>query len=96
MRPNLSLTAGLRYEVNPPFRDATNQLGNFNYKIPGGQLVSNRARISIHFGRKLSAILLLCWAVRSGWVRGCVTPIGITSNRVWVSRGALHPVMTPW
>jgi hypothetical protein len=41
VRPNLSLTAGLRYEVNPPFVDATNQLGNFNYKVPGGQLVLN-------------------------------------------------------
>ena len=41
VRPNLSLTAGLRYEVNPPFQDATNQLGNFNYKVPGGQLVLN-------------------------------------------------------
>jgi hypothetical protein len=41
VRPNLSLTAGLRYEVNPPMVDATNQLGNFNYKVPGGQLVLN-------------------------------------------------------
>jgi hypothetical protein len=41
IRPNLSLTAGLRYEVNPPMVDATNQLGNFNYKVPGGQLVLN-------------------------------------------------------
>jgi hypothetical protein len=41
VRPNLTLTAGLRFEVNPPFRDATNQLGNFNYKVPGGQLVLN-------------------------------------------------------
>ena len=41
VRPNLSLTAGLRYEVNTPFRDATNQLGNFNYAVPGGQLVVN-------------------------------------------------------
>ena len=41
MRPNLTLTAGLRYEVNTPFQDATNQLGNFNYKVPGGQLVVN-------------------------------------------------------
>ena len=41
MRPNLSLTAGLRYEVNTPFRDATNQLGNFRYQVPGGELVVN-------------------------------------------------------
>jgi hypothetical protein len=41
VRSDLSLTLGLRYEVNPPFQDATNQLGNFNYKVPGGQLVLN-------------------------------------------------------
>ncbi|MGC9998179.1 MAG: carboxypeptidase-like regulatory domain-containing protein [Terriglobia bacterium] len=41
VRPNLSLTAGLRYEVNPPLQDATNQLGNFQYQIPGGALVVN-------------------------------------------------------
>ena len=41
VQPNLSLTAGLRYEVNTPFQDATNQLGNFNYAVPGGQLVIN-------------------------------------------------------
>ena len=41
VRPNLSLTAGLRYEVNAPFQDSTNQLGNFNYAVPGGQLVVN-------------------------------------------------------
>jgi hypothetical protein len=41
VRPNFTLTAGLRYEVNTPFQDATNQLGNFNYKVSGGQLVLN-------------------------------------------------------
>ena len=41
VRHNLSLTFGLRYQANPPFQDATNQLGNFNYKVPGGQLVLN-------------------------------------------------------
>ncbi len=41
VRPNLTVTAGLRYEINTPFQDATNQLGNFNYKVPGGQLVVN-------------------------------------------------------
>jgi hypothetical protein len=41
LRPNLSLTAGLRYEINTPFQDATNQLGNFRYQVPGGELVVN-------------------------------------------------------
>lgn len=40
-RPNLSVTAGLRYEINTPFQDATNQIGNFRYQVPGGELVVN-------------------------------------------------------
>jgi hypothetical protein len=41
VQPSLTLTAGLRWEINTPFQDETNQLGNFNYKVPGGQLVVN-------------------------------------------------------
>ena len=37
--PNFTLTAGLRYEVNTPFNDATHQLGNFDRNYPGGRLV---------------------------------------------------------
>ncbi len=39
MRPNLTLTLGLRYEVNTPYDDATHQLGNFVRTYPGGELV---------------------------------------------------------
>jgi hypothetical protein len=41
VRRNLTVTAGLRYEINTPFQDATNQLGNFDYTVPGGELVVN-------------------------------------------------------
>ncbi|MGA2436189.1 MAG: TonB-dependent receptor, partial [Bryobacteraceae bacterium] len=39
IRPNFTLNFGLRYEINTPFNDATNQLGNFDTKIPGGALI---------------------------------------------------------
>lgn len=39
MRPNFTLTLGLRYEVNTPFNDSTHQLGNFDRNYPGGRLV---------------------------------------------------------
>jgi len=39
LRPNLTVTFGVRYEVNTPFDDATNQLGNFDTKIKGGALI---------------------------------------------------------
>ncbi|HEY6345925.1 MAG TPA: TonB-dependent receptor [Bryobacteraceae bacterium] len=39
IRRNLTMTIGLRYEVNPPFNDATHQLGNFDTHYPGGRLV---------------------------------------------------------
>ena len=41
VRRDLTISAGLRYEINTPFSDATNQLGNFDYKVPGGELVVN-------------------------------------------------------
>jgi hypothetical protein len=39
IRRNLTITAGLRYEANTPFDDATHQLGNFDRNYPGGRLV---------------------------------------------------------
>ena len=39
MRENLTLSYGLRYEINTPFNDETNQLGNFDRNYPGGRLV---------------------------------------------------------
>ena len=39
VRPNLTITIGLRYEINTPFNDATHQLGNFDRNYPGGRLV---------------------------------------------------------
>lgn len=39
IRRNFTLTFGLRWEVNTPFDDSTNQLGNFDRKYPGGRLV---------------------------------------------------------
>jgi hypothetical protein len=38
----LSLTVGLRYELNTPFIDQTNQLGNFLTNVPGGGLLYNK------------------------------------------------------
>jgi hypothetical protein len=48
LRPNLSVTIGLRYEVNTPYDDATHQLGNFDRNFPGGRLVvqNNEAPIN--------------------------------------------------
>ena len=39
IRPNVTLTVGLRYEVNTPFNEASHQLGNFDRNYPGGRLV---------------------------------------------------------
>ncbi len=39
VRPNLTLTFGLRYEVNTPFDDETHQLGNFDRNFQGGRLI---------------------------------------------------------
>jgi hypothetical protein len=39
IRNNFTLTMGLRWEINTPFGDETNQLGNFDRNYPGGRLV---------------------------------------------------------
>jgi hypothetical protein len=44
--PNFTLNYGLRYEVNTPFNDATDQLGNFDTKVPGGELVIQNGEMS--------------------------------------------------
>ena len=46
MLPNFTLNYGLRYEVNKPFNDATDQLGNFDTKVPGGELVVQNGEMS--------------------------------------------------
>jgi hypothetical protein len=40
IRRNLTLSVGLRYEVNPPFDDETRQLGQFDRLYPGGRLIT--------------------------------------------------------
>ncbi|HUI82176.1 MAG TPA: TonB-dependent receptor [Bryobacteraceae bacterium] len=47
LNPNLTLTYGLRYEVNPPFNDETHQLGNFDRNFPGGRLVVQQEGLSL-------------------------------------------------
>jgi hypothetical protein len=44
--PNFTLNYGLRYEVNTPFNDATDQLGNFDTQVPGGELVVQNGEMS--------------------------------------------------
>jgi hypothetical protein len=48
LRPDFTITMGLRYEVNTPYNDATHQLGNFDTSVPGGELVvqNNEAPLS--------------------------------------------------
>ena len=38
--PKLTISYGLRYEINPPFNDETNQLGQFDRNYPGGRLIT--------------------------------------------------------
>jgi hypothetical protein len=47
IKPNLTLTFGLRYEVNTPFDDQTHQLGNFDRNYPGGRLVIQNEEASL-------------------------------------------------
>jgi hypothetical protein len=58
IRTNFTLTLGLRYEINTPFNDETNQLGNFDRNYPGGRLVVQ--------GTKGLALINPLWKVAVG------------------------------
>jgi len=47
IRPNFTLTYGLRYEINTPFNDATHQLGNFDRNYPGGRLIVQQEGLNL-------------------------------------------------
>ncbi len=40
----LTISYGFRYEINPPFNDKTNQLGQFDRNFPGGRLITQGAK----------------------------------------------------
>jgi hypothetical protein len=45
---NLTIDAGLRYDLRPPMADRSNQLGNFDTSVPGGRvIVSDEAGLAL-------------------------------------------------
>ena len=64
IRPNLTVTFGIREEINTPFVDSTNQLGNFDYRSGSktyGKLVYNK-------GEKLSS----AWVAAVGGINNFI------------------------
>ena len=45
--PNLTVSYGLRYEINPPFNDTTHQLGQFDRNFPGGRLIVQNEEVPL-------------------------------------------------
>ena len=46
--PNLTIDFGLRYDLRPPMKDRSNQLGNFDRDFPGGRvIVSDEAGLAL-------------------------------------------------
>ncbi len=43
----LTVSYGLRYEINPPFNDATHQLGQFDRNFPGGRLIVQNEEVPL-------------------------------------------------
>lgn len=54
----LTLSYGIRYEINPPFNDKTNQLGQFDRNFPGGRLITQ--------GQKGMALISPSWRAQVG------------------------------
>jgi hypothetical protein len=45
--PRLTISYGLRYEINPPFNDSTHQLGQFDRNYPGGRLIVQNEEVPL-------------------------------------------------
>ena len=45
--PRLTVSYGLRYEINPPFDDATHQLGQLDRNYPGGRLIVQNQEVPL-------------------------------------------------
>lgn len=85
LRPNLTLTVGLRYELNTPFVDATNQLGQFDYMKNSpyyGKLIYNQ-------GEKLSP----AWVAAVGGMSQFVlnTQVGLPSALRFIDKTNIQP-----
>lgn len=73
IKQGLTVNLGLRYEVNTPYQDETNQLGNFDYNYPKGRLVVNR-------NEKISN----AWAESVGDTLGANGSLPTVSNRTGI------------
>ena len=85
LRPNLSVTFGLRYELNMPLQDATNQLGQFDYlkNSPDyGKLIYDQ-------GEKLSP----AWVAAVGGMSQFVlnTAVGLPSALRYTDKANVQP-----
>jgi hypothetical protein len=85
LRPNLTVTVGLRYELNTPFNDSTNQLGQFDYFKNSsyyGKLIYNQ-------GEKLSP----AWVAAVGGINQFVlnTAVGLPTALRYVDKTNVQP-----
>jgi len=85
LRPNLTLTVGLRYELNSPFSDDSNQLGQFDYIKTSpdyGKLIYDQ-------GEKLSAP----WVAAVGGINNFVlnSAVGLPSTLRFTDKTNFQP-----
>lgn len=85
LRPNLALTLGLRYELNTPFEDSTNQLGQFDYFKNSpyyGKLIYNQ-------GEKLSP----AWVAAVGGMSQFIlnTQVGLPNSLRFTDKANIQP-----
>jgi hypothetical protein len=85
MRPNLTATVGLRYELNHPFLDATNQLGQFDYR----QNSATRGKLIYNQGEQLSP----AWVAAVGGAQNFIlnTAVGLPSTLRYMDKTNIQP-----
>lgn len=85
VRPNFTATFGLRYELNSPFQDATNQLGQFDYRNGS----STYGKLIYDQGEKLSAP----WVAAVGGINNFIlnTQVGLPTALRFIDKTNIQP-----
>ena len=88
--PSLTINFGLRYDLRPPMKDRSNQLGNFDRDYPGGRvIVSDAAGLALvpDFVRNSVPNTPFVTADEAGFPKRCAAPTRTTSVRASASPG---------
>ena len=100
IRPNLTINAGLRYEINSQMTDVDNRLSAVDLSVPGGRFViasDDQGHISPAAQPLLSQIpIAYVTSSDAGWTPGLLRPSYLRALRGWAWPGRWDRMRAPW